>query len=270
MYKINLIGSDPEFFCQETSTGKIVSSTRMIPGSKEEPLCLASILGKGFSIQKDNVLAEACVPPVKTAGEMHANILAFRDYVNNTLFKGAYNLVTLASHSMDSSELEDPSTQVFGCSSSINAWSEQENPKPECSSDPNFRSAGGHLHISYEGANMFTNYELIKWCDLYLGVPSVLLDTDMERRKLYGKAGEMRHTVFGCEYRTLSNYWVFNEQVTEFLFQQLHLAMDKADIEFFSPEDSARIQLCINSNNRKLAEELCQEFKINLSSVLAK
>lgn len=265
MYKIHLIGSDPEFFIRDTKTGKIVSSTRMIPGSKEEPISLEEILGKGFSIQKDNVLAEACVPPVETAGEMHANIIKFRDYVNNSLFKGAYELVTLASHTMDPSELTDPSTQEFGCSISYNAWTEAENPKPECSENMNFRSAGGHLHISYEGANMFTNYELIKWCDVYLGLPSVILDKDVERRKLYGKAGEMRHTVFGCEYRTLSNYWVFDAQITAFLVDQLHVAMSKADVEFLSPEESLKIQTCINTNNVGMAHELCEAYKINLT-----
>lgn len=265
--KLLLIGSDPEFFIKETSTGKIVSSTRMIPGSKEEPIDLSSILGDGFSIQKDNVLAEACVPPVKTAGEMSENIFKFQTYVNDSLFKGAYELITLASHTMDDSELTDPSTQVFGCSQSINAWTEDINPSPKCEDNPNFRSAGGHLHISYEGANVFTNFEVIKWCDLLLGVPSVLLDEDMERRKLYGKAGEMRHTNFGCEYRTLSNYWVFNPEITEFLFQQLEKAVELADKEFLSPEESLAIQTCINTNNRKLALELCEKFKINIYSL---
>lgn len=268
MYKIDLIGSDPEFFIQNLSTGKIISSTRMIPGTKDEPIDLTDILGHGFSIQKDNVLVEACVPPVKTAGEMTANIFKFRDYVNQQLFNGANELVTLASHTMDESELEDPSTREFGCSKSQNAWLEADNPKPECAENMNFRSAGGHLHISYDGANMFTNYELIKWCDALLGVPSVLLDSDMERRKLYGKAGEMRHTMFGCEYRTLSNYWVFNKEVTEFLFEQLHLAISKADVEFFSPEESLKIQTCINTNNRKLAQELCEYFNIKLTTLV--
>lgn len=240
----------------------------MIPGDKEAPVDLSSILGEGFSIQKDNVLAEACVPPVKTAAEMTNNIFKFRDYVNDTLFKGNYELVTLASHTMDDSELTDPSTLEFGCSESINAWLNEVNPKPECSDNGNFRSAGGHLHISYDEANVFTNIEVIKWCDVYLALPSLLLDKDVERRKLYGKAGEMRHTVFGCEYRTLSNYWVFNQEVTEFLFKQLELAVSKADVEFLSDEEAIRIQTAINTNNIELAKELCSQFKIEIPSKL--
>lgn len=265
--KLLLIGSDPEFFIKDTQSNKIVSSTRMIPGTKQEPIDLSSILGEGFSIQKDNVLAEACVPPVKTAGEMIQNIQKFQSYVNESLFKGAYELVALASHTMDDSELTDPSTLEFGCSQSLNAWTEDVNPSPKCEDNPKFRSAGGHLHISYEGANIFSNFEVIKWCDLLLGVPSVLLDTDMERRKLYGKAGEMRHTSFGCEYRTLSNYWVFNPEITEFLFKQLERAVELAESEFLSPEEGLQIQLCINTNNKKLAQELCEKYKINIHSL---
>lgn len=262
--KIHLIGSDPEFFIRDLATNKIVSSTRMIPGTKEEPISLEEILGKGFSIQKDNVLVEACVPPVKTAGEMHENIIKFKNYVNNSLFKGAYELVTLGSHTMDASELTDPSTLEFGCSISLNAWNEEENPKPVCEENSRFRSAGGHIHISYDNSNIFTNFEVIKWCDLYLGVPSLLLDKDVERRKLYGKAGEMRHTDFGCEYRTLSNFWVFDSVITDFLFRQLHLAVSKADQEFLSPEEGLHIQTCINTNNVEMAKEICAKYKINV------
>lgn len=265
MFKLNLVGSDPEFFIKDVRTGKIVSGTGLIPGEKEAPHDLTEILGKGFSIQKDNVLAEACVPPVKTAGEMHANIQYFVKYVNETLFKGAYELVNIASHTMDSSELTDPSTLEFGCSASINAWTELENPRPECAENMNFRSAGGHLHISYEDYNIFTNFEIIKWCDLLLGVPSVILDKDVERRKLYGKAGEMRHTNFGCEYRTLSNYWVNDLKITEFLFKQLELAVSKADVEFFTDEEALAIQTCINTNNVEMAKTLCEKYNINLT-----
>lgn len=266
--KINLIGSDPEFFIKETSTGKIVSSTRMIPGDKAAPIDLSSILGEGFSIQKDNVLAEACVPPVRTAKEMTDNIFKFRDYVNDSLFKGDYELVTLASHTMDSSELTDPSTLEFGCSESINAWLNEVNPKPDCADSENFRSAGGHFHISYEDANIFTNLEVIKWCDVYLGLPSLILDKDTERRKLYGKAGEMRHTNWGCEYRTLSNYWVFSPEITEFLFNQIEKAVEIADQEFLSDEEAIRVQTAINSNNVDLAKELCAKFNIEIPSKL--
>lgn len=268
MYKIDKIGSDPEFFIVENSSNRVISSTRMIPGSKEEPISLEYELGKGFSIQKDNVLVEACVPPVLTAGEMHSNIMLFKNYVEEVLLKGAFKIVNMPSHTMDDSELTDDSTRVFGCSQSINAWTESVNPSPTVEDNPNFRSAGGHIHISYEGHNIFTNFELIKWCDLFLGVPSVLLDKDIERRKLYGKAGEMRHTSFGCEYRTLSNYWVFNPEITEFLFQQLHKAMEFADVEFFDDEDSIKIQTCINTNSKELAKELCEKFNIQINQTI--
>jgi len=47
--------------------------------------------------------------------------------------------------------------------------------------------------------------------DLYLGVPSVLMDKGELRKQLYGKAGAYRMKPYGVEYRTLSNFWIFSD-----------------------------------------------------------
>ena len=54
-----------------------------------------------------------------------------------------------------------------------------------------------HLHLGYENPNIDTSLMLVKYLDMYLGVPSVLRDTDSRRRSLYGKAGCFRLCRYG-------------------------------------------------------------------------
>jgi len=49
--------------------------------------------------------------------------------------------------------------------------------------------------------------------DYLLGVWSVLHDTDMRRRELYGAAGAYRPKKYGVEYRTMSNFWLRSPQL---------------------------------------------------------
>ena len=47
--------------------------------------------------------------------------------------------------------------------------------------------------------------------DLFLGIPSVLIDKDMtqiNRRQAFGTAGAYRSKSYGLEYRVLSSWWV--------------------------------------------------------------
>ena len=54
-----------------------------------------------------------------------------------------------------------------------------------------------HIHIGYDNNNIDASLRLVKYLDLYLGVPSVLKDKDKRRRSLYGKAGCFRLTSYG-------------------------------------------------------------------------
>ena len=79
----------------------------------------------------------------------------------------------------------------------------------------NLRSCGGHLHIGFDRAknDMMARPHLVRILDLVAGVPSIIIDKDKDRRKLYGKAGAHRPKMIeagdpydGVEYRTLSNF----------------------------------------------------------------
>ncbi len=68
--------------------------------------------------------------------------------------------------------------------------------------------------------------EVIKAMDIFLGVPSIFLDGDKERRKLYGGAGAHRVKPYGVEYRTLSNFWLWEDWTKLWVFQQTERAIN--------------------------------------------
>ena len=96
---------------------------------------------------------------------------------------------------------------------------------------------------------------------MYIGVPSILLDTDKKRRELYGKAGCFRLTGYGFEYRVLSSAMM----KTPDLLRKIWSGIERSVLEFNSYGciyDSSIVQEIINKNNTKLAEQFIKELNI--------
>ena len=53
------------------------------------------------------------------------------------------------------------------------------------------------IHVGYENPDVDTSLALVKYMDVFLGIPSVVKDKDKKRRSLYGKAGCFRLTDYG-------------------------------------------------------------------------
>jgi hypothetical protein len=155
-------------------------------------------------------------------------------------------------------ELTHPKALVFGCEPDYNAWSRKENQKPQ-STDENLRTCGGHIHVG-------TKVDMLKGIqnmDLFLGVPSVLLDdspSSIARRELYGKAGAMRPKPYGFEYRVLSNYWMFHDKLVRWVYDQTYIAMYHES----KIKHSKEIQECINTGDKELAKHICSTYNIKL------
>ena len=100
---------------------------------------------------------------------------------------------------------------------------------------------------------------IIQRCDLFLGVPSVLMDEGELRKQLYGKAGAFRPKPYGVEYRTLSNFWVFDPKLVGWVHDQVGRALTEA------PEiDGEAIQACINNNDKQLAKSLISTYNLEV------
>ena len=55
-----------------------------------------------------------------------------------------------------------------------------------------------HIHLGCDGGLSFDEIiNFVKYFDQYVVLPSLLYDTDTDRRSLYGKAGCFRRTAYG-------------------------------------------------------------------------
>ena len=244
------IGCDPEFFLLKH--GKPLSAIGMIGGTKEKPKPLKR---KGFAVQEDNVAVEFNVPPANDAETFADNI----EYVMNNLRKKLKNIEfsTDSALNFDMEYLLHPKAMEFGCDPDFNAWTKTINPRPECD-DISLRSAGGHIHIGTKEDPI----EIIRAMDLFVGVPSIIKDTKgNKRRSLYGKPGAYRLQPFGCEYRTLSNFWIFSRELIQWVYNQTAKAVDFVESgEVIDPKHGQIIQDCINFSDMKSYEYLREAY----------
>ena len=120
----------------------------------------------------------------------------------------------------------------------------------------------GHIHISYGNNNIVDSLFIAKLFDYFLGLPSLFLDEDTERRQMYGKAGAIRLKEWGFEYRVLSNFWLQSEELTNWVWEQIQLvfkfANDNPDFNF---EDAKDVVNAINNYDLKLAKSIMENYK---------
>lgn len=250
------LGADPEVFLQDKNN-KFLSVIGKIGAGKFDPLQIED-MPKGFTLQEDNVALEFGIPPAASADE-------FVHHIQAVLQKGLSKLPGLSFSKLSCTvfpedQMQHPLAHTFGCEPDFNAWTGLENPKPK-PPHPFMRSAGGHVHIETK-----LDPKLVgRACDLFLGVPAVLMDDGAERKKLYGKAGAIRFKPYGVEYRTLSNFWIFDKKLIRWVWSNTEQAINllEQDPDYMSETlelSSEIIQDCINNNDVKLAKQLVKEY----------
>jgi hypothetical protein len=228
-------------------------------GTKQQPLPLP--IGEGFMVQEDNVALEFNIPPSPTKEEFVSNIVKATTYLEDHVgHKYNFSFSRLSAASFPEAELDDPRAFVFGCDPDFNAWTGRPNPRP-LADDKNLRSCGGHVHIGSSSLGL-DRQSVIKACDLFLGVPSVLMDDGELRKQLYGKAGAYRPKGYGQEYRTLSNFWVFDEKLIGWVWDSVALALDAVSNKFDVDAERKNIITAINKNRKDVAEQLVHKYNL--------
>lgn len=266
MSKINnvTIGSDPELFIYDRYTNNFVSSIGIIPGVKGKAAPMGN-LGEGFGLQIDNVLAEFNIPPTNNRETFIKNIEVAKEYISEFLMTKNQNLkiICAASATFPSNQLMSKEALEFGCSVDYNAWTEEPNEKPK-GENTRLRTTGTHIHVGFDDPKTSVRLELIKAMDLFLGVPSVIIDPDRNRRKLYGKAGAFRLTSYGVEYRVLSGYFIKNEKLIGWMFDQTMKAIQFINDGNIIDNSNNKIVNCINNCDRELAVDICSKYNLTL------
>ena len=120
-----------------------------------------------------------------------------------------------------------------------------------------------HIHVGYKDPDVDVSIDLIRAMDLFLGVPSVFMDPDTERRKMYGKAGDYRLKGYGVEYRVLSGYFLGSNELLSWLWDATQKAIDfvNAGGIITNPEDIIK---AINNCDKELAKEILEDYNIKI------
>lgn len=246
------LGSDPEVFLQDNA-GNPVSSIGYINADKWHPMQIPG-MRKGFTLQEDNVTLEYGIPPACSADQFVKHIQAVmeksKEYLPNLSFSKLSCII------FPEEQMKHPSAHIFGCEPDFNAWTCDVNPKPE-PPHPLMRSAGGHIHVETKRNAL----EVVRNMDLFLGVPSVLMDNGEMRKQLYGKAGAFRAKSYGVEYRTLSNFWIFEEDLIRWVWRNTERA-EQSDLDVMVYQN--RILEAVNNNNKQVAQELVNELGLEV------
>ncbi len=246
------LGQDIETLLVD-STGKHISAIGYINADKWHPMQIPG-MAQGFTLQEDNVALEYGMPPAASAEEWDRSILAVmeksKEYVAGLSFSRLSCVV------FDKDQMMHPSAHRFGCEPDFNAWTGETNPKPN-PPHPFMRSAGGHIHVETQEDPC----AVIRAMDLFLGVPSVLMDSGEERKQLYGKAGAHRVKKYGVEYRTLSNFWAFESAHRQWVWRATERALDNLGLaeDFADP-----ILAAIDGNDKGAAEYLVHMLNLEV------
>lgn len=244
-FKKVTIGSDVEVFLS-TERGEPVSAVGLIDGGKEDPV----VFLPGYGLQRDNVMAEFNIPPIPL-GDKIGFAEAFKTCLEHLskVIPSALRIHIVPSVEMDDNQLQCEEACTFGCSPFFDIYKQPAKGPVQDESIyaedvGNFRFAGGHIHIGWEGAGVCHHkdsgmivdqreYEkklfLASLCDVFLLLPSYAEDMDDRRRQYYGKPGKVRFKPYGIEYRSLSNYFVRDETIMMKIMDRLSAMLEFAN-----------------------------------------
>ena len=265
------IGADPEVALADVATGALKSAIPFISGTKKAPYFFQN----GANIQRDNVACEFAIPPVRS---LDAFVKVMRDTME-LVTKHLPSTVTIvrgAAMDFPEEELQHEEAKEFGCDPDFDAWLFGEPMVCEVSDRGNgtLRSFGGHIHVGYlKGSGneflrqMSGKIKMVQVMDATLGLASVIHDKSAGstlRRKLYGKAGAYRPTPYGVEYRTLSNFWIFEEKYQKLMWHLTNTALkimrSKMADDLFKIAKPGDVCEAINEGNRSMAEKMLENL----------
>lgn len=270
-------GTDPEFMIVDQQ-GKLRSAIGIVPGKKQERFDL----GGGHRCYYDNVLAECEISPANSAMKAVANIQDCLQRFANLIYP--HRLVVQASATYPAEECLHDDAKAFGCDPEFNAYTVRMNRPPRCEEGNTFRSAGGHIHMGYDGGAetgeesedisneiALNRIWVARMADIFIGIPSLLMDhdpTSAARRALYGGAGSHRPCLgYGVEYRALSNFWLKGPELVDLTYRlaefSVSVVMDERKHEKIWEESVKPDDICaaINSGKHENGLALFQETK---------
>ena len=241
------VGADPEIFIGHGP--EPVSAYGVVPGTKQEPFRV-----ERGAVQVDGMATEFNIDPANTSEEFQLNLTTVMNQLKSMI--GDCEFIDTASIDFSDEIIKTQPLEalLLGCEPDYNAYTLEENPTPV--PPGNMRTAGGHIHIGglpsddpQSPQHLQTMSRLIKAMDECIGTYSIFWDRDDRRRSMYGMAGAMRPKSYGVEYRSLSNKWIFNENLVKFVYDGVARSLERAFDVKWKPQSVSRN--IINFNMRE-------------------
>ncbi len=268
------LGCDPECHLVDNDTGQIVSAIPVLQRDKHNPIDL----GDGARAYFDNVLVEFGIAPSNTKEEMLERLKVALTRLHEHLGP-RYSLLPRAGHVYSDAELAPSdlgNPWEIGCCPSVDCY--REALVAPSAFPSNLRTGSFHIHVGnrdwqgeHDGRLLDYNsrHDMIKLLDVFVGLGSVLYDLDdttPERRKLYGAAGSLRVTPYGCEYRVLSPGPLKSREMTNLTLDLTNHAIshiaNRTEKDVLRLTDSAKVELAINTCDVALAESILTDVKL--------
>lgn len=244
MDKINLFGTDPEYFVVEYIDGKPYSvpvpffvENGLLPeiGFDEERKHPVVYKCNDFKIMGDGVAFEANPTPSKTPKEMYEKIQNVLNTIREMVSPFGYEVLVSPTVYYDYARYyrrEIRSLEwcgLFGCDADKDAILGDEYTSPEIDVSKHiYRYGGGHFHLS-DLNKLIKDYPMvmIRLLAMTVGVSSIVNSTKPIEEKLrmfkYGQPGRYRVQDYpdgniGVEYRSPSNLWTEKLETIEEMF----------------------------------------------------
>lgn len=255
------LGSDPELMLKRS--GQLVSAIPIIKGTKLEPISLRDGMA-----QHDNVNAEFGIKPAENENEWvdrHLSVLSQLD----TMIGNDVKLFVAASANFPESELDCEEAKQFACDPDFNAYTCEMNFIDDDAGEKTLRSCGGHIHVGLDELTEDIDLQInaVKAMDIFLGIPSLLLDKDPtshRRRELYGKAGAHRPKPYGIEYRSLGNFWISHPSLTRLMWRLTRDALEALGNKHLAGINEKAVRTTIDKALTNKAERAMKSLVIPL------
>lgn len=204
----------------------------------------------------DNLNTEIAINPVTTLKSFHEKT---ENLLNHIRSQG-FDLIMEPIIKYPNNTLDHPQALISGCNPDFSGYTFQENESPSFEKMDGTRSCGAHIHV---GDSSIDPFNFARWMDIFVALPLLLKEKNSTRRSLYGAAGCLRVKPYGAEYRTLSNVWLNEPNLREFVWEGTHKAVEKSkktnslDLNITVP-----VQVAINQHNIDLANKLLDDLYI--------
>lgn len=253
--KTILIGADPELFAKSGDT--YLSAHGMIPGDKKNPHRV-----KDGAVQVDGMALEFNIEPAATRQEFRTNIYSVLEQLRAMVPEVEVVADPVARFTEDYMATQCREALELGCDPDYNAWTGLRNRRPDVSLP--IRTGSGHVHIGWteteiDQAHIDMCEPFVRQLDFYLALVSLTFDSDTERRSMYGQAGAYRPKTYGLEYRVLSNKWLSDPTLVDWVYDSTVACFDSM---FEGPplfEKHGNIQPIINNSDIAAAKAIIEE-----------